>query len=136
MTTANSKQVGGTHYGLETFQHWDWVELNGVPYLEGCISKYVSRWVKKNGKDDLQKALHYTEKLWELVEWEGRKNFCRAQFTPLRISDMVTTYNLSKVEEDILYLCVWWDCIEDIKTIHTLIQSLIDNAPLKNEDKD
>lgn len=63
--TANDKQVGGQHYKGSTFQHWDLIDQHGIGYLEGCATKYVSRWRKKNGEEDLQKALHYVEKLME-----------------------------------------------------------------------
>ena len=62
---ANEVQVGGDHY-KSSLQHWDFVSqaLCGC-YLEGCITKYVSRWRKKNGKQDLQKAAHYLDKLYQ-----------------------------------------------------------------------
>jgi hypothetical protein len=64
---ANSKQVGGSHYKVDGEEHWDRVyRLFGPGYLVGCITKYVERYSKKNGKEDLQKAIHYLEKLIEL----------------------------------------------------------------------
>lgn len=68
--TANDHMVGGEHYRPgSTYQHWDYVRdcLKGR-YLEGCITKYVSRHRYKNGLDDLKKAYHYLEKLIE--DWE------------------------------------------------------------------
>jgi hypothetical protein len=64
--SANDSQVGGTHYASK-FQHWDFVHvvLRGR-YLEGCITKYITRFDKKNGSEDLGKALHYIAKLKEL----------------------------------------------------------------------
>lgn len=71
---ANETQVGGDHYKtVSGLQHWDLVELNGVGYLEGCATKYLSRWRKKNGLQDLQKALHYTQKLLEMFHNQGRR---------------------------------------------------------------
>ena len=66
MSGANDMQVAGSHYAAG-YQHWDFVEeaLCGL-YMEGQITKYVSRWRKKNGIQDLKKALHFTEKLIEL----------------------------------------------------------------------
>lgn len=64
----NASQVGGAHYQGD-YQHWDFVReaLNGR-YLEGCATKYVSRWRKKNGLQDLKKAAHYVEKIIHLHE--------------------------------------------------------------------
>lgn len=64
---ANSKQVGGDHYKTSGEEHWDRIyRLYGPGYLVGCITKYVERYQKKNGKEDLKKAIHYLEKLIEL----------------------------------------------------------------------
>jgi hypothetical protein len=66
MSEANKTQIGGNHYrdggGL---QHWDLIDEYRVGYYEGCASKYVTRWKKKNGLEDLKKASHYLRKLYE-----------------------------------------------------------------------
>ncbi len=67
--TANDHQVGGTHYqtagGLE---HWDIVEMFGLSYMEGQITRYLFRWRKKGGIEDLHKARHYLDKMIEIEE--------------------------------------------------------------------
>ena len=63
--TANETQVGGTHYA-SVYQHWDWVINCGLGYLEGQATRYIVRWRKKDGLQDLQKALHYINKLIEV----------------------------------------------------------------------
>ena len=68
MTDANNVQVGGTHYKDKSIQPWDYIVQNNIPYLEGNIIKYVSRWRDKGGMDDLLKAQHYLSKL---IETEG-----------------------------------------------------------------
>jgi len=60
----NDYQVGGNHYPSE-IQHWDYCLANNLPYMEGQITKYVTRWRKKNGIQDLQKAQHFLAKLIE-----------------------------------------------------------------------
>ena len=65
MSSANLKQHGGEHYKSRDYQHWDWVCDTGMHYLLGCATKYVSRWRKKNGVEDLKKAIHYLEKATE-----------------------------------------------------------------------
>jgi hypothetical protein len=66
--TANESQVGGTHYKTD-YEHWDLAIAIPLGYLEGCATKYVSRWRKKEGIKDLQKALHYLDKLMETAEY-------------------------------------------------------------------
>lgn len=64
MSGANSIQHGGIHYRLE-YQHWDWATDVGMHYLIGCATKYITRWRKKNGVEDLNKAIHYLQKAQE-----------------------------------------------------------------------
>ena len=63
---ANDRQVGGNHYKAE-FEHWDFVLMHKMPYMEAQIFKYVLRWREKDGVEDLEKAKHFLEKL---IEWE------------------------------------------------------------------
>jgi hypothetical protein len=60
------QQVGGDHYKAE-YQHWDWVVEFNIGYLEGNATKYMSRWRKKNGLQDLQKCRSYVEKIKALL---------------------------------------------------------------------
>lgn len=65
--SANDKQVGGTHYSTDGgLQHWDIVNVFKLDYFQGQITKYVMRWNKKNGVEDLKKAAHFLEKYIEL----------------------------------------------------------------------
>lgn len=59
----NKKQIGGTHYKGRKIQHWDYAAQ--LPYLEGQATKYIDRHARKNGKEDLLKAIHYLEKAIE-----------------------------------------------------------------------
>lgn len=65
--TANDHQVGGSHYKTEGLpEHWDLVNLFGWDYFQGQITKYLMRWRKKNGLEDLEKARHYLDKYIEV----------------------------------------------------------------------
>lgn len=71
--TANDYQVGGAHYRQEgTIQHWDFANSQGMDYFQGQITKYVTRWKKKNGIVDLEKAKHFLDKY---IEIEKMKSF-------------------------------------------------------------
>ena len=65
---SNTRQVGGQHYGLGVRQHWDLVVEFDLDYFQGQITKYVMRWNKKNGLEDLKKAQHFLEKYIEEIE--------------------------------------------------------------------
>lgn len=66
---ALSKQVAGNHYKDLPIQPVEYIHANAIGYFEGNVIKYVSRWRKKNGVADLEKAKHYIELL---IELEGR----------------------------------------------------------------
>jgi len=61
MTDVNEKQVGGRHY-KSGYQHWDFVITHELHYLLACATKYVTRR-KGDRFEDLQKAIHYIEKM-------------------------------------------------------------------------
>ena len=63
---ANDKQISGTHYKQVAIQPWDYVAANNLGYFEGSAIKYITRWRSKGGIADLQKAIHFLEKLIEL----------------------------------------------------------------------
>jgi len=67
-STANDRQVGGAHYLKgEGEEHWDRMyRLYGRGYFVGSATKYIERYHMKNGKQDLEKAIHFIEKLVEL----------------------------------------------------------------------
>ena len=65
---ANDTQVGGAHYKDTVFQHWDFAAEAQFGYFEGQITKYLDRYARKNGLQDVQKARHFTAKLIELAE--------------------------------------------------------------------
>ena len=64
--SANDKQIAGSHY-KSTIQHWDYVLANDLDYFQAQITKYVTRWKKKNGLTDLLKAQHFLEKYIEAM---------------------------------------------------------------------
>lgn len=51
------------HYTQFKIQPIDFIGTNRLGFLEGNIVKYVCRYEKKNGLEDLKKAKHYLETL-------------------------------------------------------------------------
>lgn len=70
---ANDKQVAGTHYKDMGVQVWDvvdsWPLEQRIGYYRGNALKYVMRCGNKDeATQELKKAIHYLEKLVELLE--------------------------------------------------------------------
>lgn len=66
--TSNLRQVGGRHYGLREFQHWDLSVMFGWDPFQYQITKYVMRHWDKDGVKDLEKAQHFLEKYLEEIK--------------------------------------------------------------------
>lgn len=66
--SAFQSQVGGSHYVDLPIQPVEFIHKNGLGFIEGCIVKYVARYRKKNGIEDLRKAQHYLSLLIEMEE--------------------------------------------------------------------
>jgi|TARA_B110000977_G_C10980485_1_gene455935 hypothetical protein len=58
------RQVGGNHYKEKSIQPWDVIDAFDLGFYEGNVLKYLLR-DKGNKKEDLEKAIHYLEKIIE-----------------------------------------------------------------------
>jgi hypothetical protein len=56
------------HYTESKIQHIQYAEENGLGWCEGNITKYVTRYKRKNGGEDLRKAASYLKVLIYKVE--------------------------------------------------------------------
>ncbi len=61
----SDKQVGGNHYTKMKIQPITFIVENGIPYREANAIKYICRHKDKNGRQDIEKAIHYLEMLLE-----------------------------------------------------------------------
>lgn len=61
------RQVGGSHYKDLKIQPITYIHANNLPFIEGSIVKYITRWKAKGGVEDLKKCIHYLELLIELA---------------------------------------------------------------------
>jgi hypothetical protein len=105
--SANDYQIGGNHYKTNGVQHWD---LFGQDYLIGCATKYISRWRNKNGKQDLEKALHYAKKLKEHVALGKHEHYEAHEL----VQEWMENVKMPYTERVIILNLVNWETIEDI----------------------
>jgi len=59
-------QVGGNHYKDMKIQPIEFIHANNIPFIEGSVIKYISRWRNKGGVEDLKKVKHFVDLLIEL----------------------------------------------------------------------
>lgn len=129
MNEANSFQVGGSHYatGEGGMQHWDYaLDVLRNRYLEGCITKYLSRHRKKHGAVDLDKAGHYLAKLIEAA-MEGRET-CLQEIWRRNVAENIAkfcaTYELTPAERTIVQIVSTWGTVKDLHTAQLYLTSL------------
>ena len=56
-----SRQVGGSHYKNFHIQPYEFISKNNLSFFQGCVVKYVCRYLKKDKIKDLEKIIHYCE---------------------------------------------------------------------------
>lgn len=59
-------QVQGAHYKGLRIQPVEYIHANDIPFCEGNVIKYVTRWRDKGGIKDLEKARHFIDLLINL----------------------------------------------------------------------
>ena len=55
------RQVGGSHYKNFHIQPYEFISKNNLSFFQGCVVKYVCRYMHKNGVEDLDKIIHYCQ---------------------------------------------------------------------------
>ena len=54
-------QVGGNHYTKFEIQPYEFISKNNLTFFQGNVIKYVCRFEKKGGIQDLEKIKHYCD---------------------------------------------------------------------------
>lgn len=134
---SNTTQVGGNHYKGTTYQHWDFVILGlHGRYLEGNITKYIARWRKKNGLQDLQKARHYLNKLIELYSNGVVRPMPVMAVPPHHTAGHFCDVNGIEVSERMIILMVSnWQNRTDLHHAAKTLDALIEKEQYAEEDQ-
>jgi hypothetical protein len=119
-------QIGGNHYKSE-YEHWDWVRDVSVGFLVGSLIKYLIRWRKKDGVDDLKKARTFLLKTIETRNFPGAPRHYRQSGTDLAYTKLyIETNNIPKQEAEIIYLvsglCFSNDTTRALVILNTMIK--------------
>jgi len=123
MSSVNERQVGGDHYKGTTLQHWDIMAKYKVPYLEGHLTKYL-RHRKKNGLQDVEKMMHFADKLIESVDTIDYTPFGRVPMKVLQQFCVEQSYNF--LESRILIFALTWRDHFELEELKLSVQALID----------
>lgn len=123
MSSANDRQVGGTHYASE-YQHWDFVVDAGLGYFEAQISKYGTRHRKKAGKQDLEKAGHFCDKLISLAMGNRHpEHYCHV--TDALVRCYAQANQLDDWEHMLMRHVCSWLTVEDLQKVRGVIDQML-----------
>lgn len=131
-TNANTKQVGGTHYAGE-YQHWDLVrDVYEDDYLKGNATKYIVRHRKKNGRQDVEKAKHYVQKLQERWSHEEQASLTtpqrfvgRAMEIARGVARFCHIHQIDATEHNLLLMLAYADKSEELDEVLALLDELL-----------
>ena len=70
-TFPQDRQVGGSHYKNFRIQPYEFISKNNLSFFQGCVVKYVCRYLFKNKVEDLEKIIHYCE--LEILKLKDKK---------------------------------------------------------------
>ena len=118
MSTAdvNLKQVGGKHYRTK-YQHWDLMIKYDVPYMEAQMTRYVTRARKKNGIEDLEKGVHYLEKVLSLPHYDPIYIKRPKAIPSWDIKDFCDSNYLNEIESALIHNILQWANPKELKSI-------------------
>jgi hypothetical protein len=97
--SALNKQVAGDHYREMKIQPVEFCQGNGLNYCEAAAIKYICRHKRKNGIEDIDKAIHFLELLKEL-EYPEPMTTENVQLDP-RIADAAQKHLYDKAAQEL-----------------------------------
>ena len=69
-----SRQVGGSHYKKMKIQPYEFIAKNDLSFFQGNVVKYVCRYQRKGGAEDIKKIMHYCQlELLKMKDMEKKK---------------------------------------------------------------
>lgn len=117
--TANNIQIGGDHYRHSSYQHWDWAWFAQLDSFQYPITKYVARWKRKNGFEDLDKAEHYLTKYIEVL---GQNTSNRANISWVECRRWADAEKLDVYQHDICSAVANWGTTAQLREALELLR--------------
>lgn len=109
---ATETQIGGNHYKSMKMQPVELFALTRCTAFQANIWKYITRYKQKNGKQDIEKAMHYAQLALELncngsLDITSRRHiaeFCCINELPSAISTIIT-YAAGDNYSGVIHVC-------------------------------
>lgn len=120
---ANDRQVAGGHYSGSAYQHWDYMADIRAGYHEGCATKYLARWRKKNGLQDLEKSAHFLEKQIEIAHQCGIR---QTTHDAMLLNRFVWANGIPAKEGELIQLILFANRVDDLQAALRGVRELIE----------
>lgn len=117
MDSALDIQVGGNHYKDLQMQPIVLITKANCDFIQGCIIKYISRYKNKNGKQDIEKCIHYAQLAIELLPDE--KNYLNIGLG----YSYIKANSLNHYQSEIIIATLQRDFLSVIRSCKALIKS-------------
>ena len=120
-------QIGGDHYTKMQIQPVQFIHANRIPFIEGTIIKYVSRWKSKGGLQDLEKARHMVSML---IAYGPDEHAVYMPDLTRAVDDYVSANDIPPMEALIIeYVVIWRQTsgVYTLKRARSLLDIMISN---------
>ena len=121
----SDEQIGGDHYTKMRIQPVQFIHANSIPFIEGTIIKYVSRWKSKGGLQDLEKARHMVSMLIAYGPDEHAGYMPSFDDLARAVDAYVTANDIPPMEALIIEYVATWRQTNGVRTLK-LARSLLD----------
>ena len=118
----SDEQIGGDHYTKMQIQPVQFIHANSIPFIEGTIIKYVSRWKSKGGLQDLEKARHMVSML---IAYGPDEHAVYMPDLARAVDDYISANDIPRMEALIIEYVVTWRQANGVRTLK-LARSLLD----------
>lgn len=127
--SANDRQVGGDHYKTGGIELWD---LFGPESIIFYALRYLQRWQKKNGREDLEKALHCVQKLREVAPlYKEMPGGLQVEYPVFE--SWMRNVGMGQMEQDICKkIVLWWYDDYNLMLAQAGIEYLLNRVPTKH----
>lgn len=130
----NDRQVGGDHYREHSvdYQHWDlMIDCFGPDYLIGVATKYLARYRESGkGRMDLEKSVHYQEKLISLCVPGGKlAHSLPTERAIPNFARFASEHKLSRDMVQIFHLLLGYTSVAELFLAKKLTEKLLAELP-------
>lgn len=124
----NETQIGGSHYKGREFQPWDWATEKfckvKLGYFETSAIAYLVRFREKGGLQDLNKVLHYIDKIIWAHDHGHYGNRCQVE--NLTIFRFNRENNCDALQSETVRFLVTWRAPQELMEARKLVVELIE----------